>query len=77
MLGDFPNLDRFVAQVREYDFTKFPKLDMKIIEAMDKVLSTDVPQLMNMFPVERQEVLAATTAASAAAVRIALSSNGL
>ena len=41
---------------------------MKIIEAMDRVLSTDVPQLMNMFPVERQEVLAATTAASAAAV---------
>ncbi len=27
--GDFPNLEVFVEQIREYDFTKFPKLDMK------------------------------------------------
>ena len=27
--GDFPNLERFVEQVREYDFSKFPKTDMK------------------------------------------------
>jgi hypothetical protein len=27
--GDFPNLEAFCEQVREYDFTKFPKLDMK------------------------------------------------
>ncbi len=27
--GDFPNIERFKTAIREYDFSKFPKLDLK------------------------------------------------
>ena len=53
--GDFPNLERFVESIRDYDFTKFPKTDSKLLEEMERVLSVDVPQLMNTFPTERQD----------------------
>ena len=29
--GDFPNLERFVESIREFDFTKFPKTDLKFV----------------------------------------------
>lgn len=53
--GDFPNLEEFKASIQDMDFSKFPKLDLRAIEAMDTVLSKDVPALMAQFPPERQD----------------------
>jgi len=53
--GDFPDMKKFQDQVREMDFSKFPKLDLVMIESMDAVLSKDVPSLMAQFPSEREE----------------------
>jgi len=43
--GDFPNLQRFREKLDNYDIHKFPKLDMKKIEALEQVLSYDIPEL--------------------------------
>lgn len=51
--GDFPDMEKFKAQISELDWSKFSKLDLKAIEAMDSVLSQDVPALMAQFPSER------------------------
>jgi hypothetical protein len=53
--GDFPDLQKFTLYVADMDWNKFPKLDLRAIESMDKVLSTDVPALMAQFPAERQD----------------------
>eukprot|EP00041_Stephanoeca_diplocostata_P035330 m.1241529 g.1241529 ORF g.1241529 m.1241529 type:complete len:557 (-) comp24680_c0_seq1:1954-3624(-) len=53
--GDFPDLKKFQQQVSDMDFSKFPKLDMKLIDNMDAVLSRDVPALMAQFPSERED----------------------
>eukprot|EP00039_Didymoeca_costata_P031438 m.34714 g.34714 ORF g.34714 m.34714 type:complete len:538 (-) comp8767_c1_seq1:1162-2775(-) len=53
--GDFPDMEKFKADIAERDFSKFPKLDLRMIEAMDKVLSSDVPALMAQFPSERED----------------------
>lgn len=86
--GDFPNLERFKESIKDYDFTKFPKLDLKcvasvpvspssltrshdrMIEEMDRVLSKDVPQLMNLFPAERQDQAEAMGTVGVRIVRI-------
>eukprot|EP00047_Mylnosiga_fluctuans_P003555 m.229726 g.229726 ORF g.229726 m.229726 type:complete len:550 (+) comp11949_c0_seq1:110-1759(+) len=65
--GDFPTIENFCAAVRDYDFSKFPKLDVKMIEQMDKVLSSDVPTIMNQFPTEREDEARAAAAAAAGA----------
>lgn len=48
--GDFPDLAKMKELLTVHDFSKFPKLDKKIIDSMDEVLSTDIPQLMRKFP---------------------------
>jgi len=44
-MGDFPNLNRFREKLALYDIHKFPKLDPKKIEAMEQVLSRDIPEI--------------------------------
>lgn len=46
LLGDFPDLERFRAHLREYDLSKFPKLKQQLLDDMETVLSRDVPRLM-------------------------------
>jgi len=53
--GDFPDMEKFKERIQEMDWAKFPKLDLKAIEAMDSVLSQDVPALMAQFPGERTD----------------------
>ena len=53
--GDFPDMEKFKEQVQELDFSRFPKLDLKMLQSMDTVLSNDVPALMAQFPAERYD----------------------
>eukprot|EP00037_Helgoeca_nana_P009107 m.80138 g.80138 ORF g.80138 m.80138 type:complete len:569 (-) comp19354_c0_seq1:37-1743(-) len=53
--GDFPDLQKFKAKLSDDDFSKYPKLDLKMIEDMDAVLSKDVPGLLAQFPSERED----------------------
>eukprot|EP00730_Choanoeca_flexa_P016533 TRINITY_DN7837_c0_g1_i3.p1 TRINITY_DN7837_c0_g1~~TRINITY_DN7837_c0_g1_i3.p1 ORF type:complete len:581 (+),score=161.90 TRINITY_DN7837_c0_g1_i3:79-1821(+) len=62
-VGDFPNIEHFTNCIKDYDFSKFPKLDEEIIAQMDQVLSRDVPKLMNQFPPEREDAGQAAQAA--------------
>jgi EH domain-containing protein 1 len=51
--GDFPNVNRFRQIVEQGGFNlgSFPALKTKLIDAMDHVLSVDVPALMKGMPV--------------------------
>jgi len=44
-MGDFPNLTRFREKLVLYDIHKFPKLELKKVEAMEQVLAKDIPEL--------------------------------
>jgi len=48
--GDFPDISRFQDHLKTYDFSKFQKLNSKLIDSMDYVLSYDLPELMQIFP---------------------------
>jgi EH domain-containing protein 1 len=50
--GDFPDLERFRENLKLYDFSKFPKLNNKLLENLDEVLMVDFPRLMQQFPME-------------------------
>ena len=53
-VGDFPDIKRFRERLRVCDFSKFPKLNMKLIAAADNALAEDIPKLVKMFPLEQQ-----------------------
>uniref|UniRef100_A0A8B9LT55 EH-domain containing 4 n=1 Tax=Astyanax mexicanus TaxID=7994 RepID=A0A8B9LT55_ASTMX len=46
--GDFPNVTKMQEQLMHYDFSKFPSLKIKLIEAVDKMLSNKISGLMTM-----------------------------
>lgn len=48
-VGDFPNMERFQEKLSHQKFDKFPKLDPKIIQSIDNLLSGDLPQLLEKF----------------------------
>lgn len=48
--SDFPNLDRFCQVVANMDFSTFPKFKPELFDALDEVLSNDIPEIMNMLP---------------------------
>lgn len=50
--GDFPSLARFQERLKDYDISKFPKLNQQMIEAMELVLGQELPKLMQQFPDE-------------------------
>eukprot|EP01132_Coremiostelium_polycephalum_P002776 gene2776-3450_t len=50
--GDFPNVDKYRQILKVHDFTKFPKLNPKMIEALDEVLAVDFPALLQRFPLD-------------------------
>jgi len=51
-VGDFPDVTRFRGVMEGHDLSKFPKLDLKLLDSMDTVLTKDIPKLMAMFPQE-------------------------
>jgi hypothetical protein len=49
--GDFPDVERFKENCTRFDFSKhFVKLNPKMMQDMDTVLSVDLPELMKRFP---------------------------
>jgi len=53
-VGDFPDITKFREALKaQPDFTKFAKLNEKMIQQMDEVLANDIPKLMQQFPHER------------------------
>ena len=48
--GDFPDLPQFQSVAREQDFSKFPALRLPMIDAIDTVISVDIPRLMDALP---------------------------
>jgi len=51
-VGDFPDVAKFRASLSAHDISKFPKFNKELVEAMDLVLSRDIPKLMEQFPHE-------------------------
>ncbi|KAK3264664.1 hypothetical protein CYMTET_26609, partial [Cymbomonas tetramitiformis] len=47
--GDFPNSTKFKDVLAAFDLTKFPKLEKKMIQTIDKVISEDIPALLKQF----------------------------
>jgi EH domain-containing protein 1 len=57
-VGDFPDITKFKEVLKaQSDFTKFAKLNEKMILQMDEVLANDIPRLMQQFPNERDAKL--------------------
>lgn len=50
--GDFPDPAKMKDKLEKLDFTKFAKLDKKRLEALETMLSDDVPRLLQMIPDE-------------------------
>jgi len=48
--GDIPDVKKYQEILRESDFSKFPKLNARMIEQMDEVLSVDLTALLAKFP---------------------------
>ena len=55
--GDFPPLKRFQQVAETFKFSEFPKVDQKLMDAMDRVLSVDIPQLLQSLQDDRSQVL--------------------
>ena len=49
-VGDFPDVTKFRNTMLGHELTKFPKLDKHQVEALESVLSVDIPRLLAMFP---------------------------
>lgn len=54
--GDFPDLARMQEQLQYHDFTKFKDLNKKLISQVDKMLSDDIAQVMQMIPQEEARI---------------------
>ncbi|KTF85730.1 hypothetical protein cypCar_00006741 [Cyprinus carpio] len=53
--GDFPNVIKMQEQLQHYDFSKFPSLKVKLIESVDRMLSTKISSLLNMIREEESK----------------------
>jgi len=53
--GDFPNIQRMQEQLQYYDFSKFPLLKPKLLEAVDRMLANDIARLMTLIPKEEEQ----------------------
>ena len=46
--GDFPNIKRFRAILKNQELSKFPKLSEKMMKKLNTALSVKIPELMNL-----------------------------
>lgn len=53
--SDFPPVERFREWLKLVDFSKFPKLDQRLMAQLDEALTNDIPKLMHQFPMEQQQ----------------------
>eukprot|EP00002_Diphylleia_rotans_P035848 TRINITY_DN785_c0_g1_i3.p1 TRINITY_DN785_c0_g1~~TRINITY_DN785_c0_g1_i3.p1 ORF type:complete len:518 (+),score=132.96 TRINITY_DN785_c0_g1_i3:50-1603(+) len=54
--SDLPDVEKFKNALRDFDLSKFPKLNPKLLETMDEVLASDIPKLMKMLAPETKPV---------------------
>ncbi|CRG99885.1 EH (Eps15 homology) protein, putative [Plasmodium relictum] len=55
-IGDFPPVQFMKEKLYEIDWAKIPKLNIKKIERINKVLNIHIPQLLEMIPKENMEI---------------------
>jgi len=53
--GDFPSVEKMQEQLRRFDFAQFKKLDMRLLEAVDDMLTNDITKIMAMLPQDRDD----------------------
>ncbi|XP_065174598.1 EH domain-containing protein 3-like [Sycon ciliatum] len=52
--GDFPHMQSFQDKLKDYDFTKFNKINPKLLEAADSMLTKDIAHIMQLIPTEER-----------------------
>ena len=50
--ADFPDLETMRRNLVKHDFSKFNSYDQKLVDKVDKMLTEEIPRLMNMIPQE-------------------------
>lgn len=55
--GDFPDIKKMQEVLQNHDFTKFHSLKPHLIEAVDRMLATDIARLMSLIPQEEMEMV--------------------
>ena len=73
--GDFPSVVKFKEQLRKYDFSKFQPLRTKLIESLDRMLANDIPRLMGMIPLEKDNAYGSEAAVKGGAFAVSHSTN--
>ena len=53
-IGDFPSCRGMKEKLVEYDFTRFPKLNLGLIDAVDNMLAVDISRISSMLPKEEE-----------------------
>ena len=53
-IGDFPSCKMMRERLIEYDFAKFPKLNVALIRSVDEMLCVDISRLSNLLPREEE-----------------------
>ncbi|GMH57148.1 hypothetical protein TrRE_jg6725 [Triparma retinervis] len=53
--GDFPEMEGFRKKLAEMNFSKFPKLNTKMLTKLDNMLATEIPFLMDSLPAELRQ----------------------
>ncbi len=56
---DFPNLEQMQEKLKHWDFSKFKSLNHNLIDAVDKMLTYDIPRLMSL--IQEQQAKQDTT----------------
>ncbi|KAM9964186.1 hypothetical protein ACTFIW_005845 [Dictyostelium discoideum] len=51
-MGDFPDVDHYRTVLKVHDFTKFPKINEKMLAQLNEVLAVDFPNLLSRFPID-------------------------
>lgn len=76
--GDFPDITGFSSKLRETKFAEFSTLSQKQIDALDVVLNTDIPHLMEELPSERDspETLRAKMGSNPSAAAVPIPNTG-
>mmetsp|Transcript_13261 Transcript_13261/g.27062 ORF Transcript_13261/g.27062 Transcript_13261/m.27062 type:complete len:567 (+) Transcript_13261:86-1786(+) len=53
--GDFPEIESFRSKLKEMNFSKFPKLNTKMMAKLDGMLAKEIPHLMDSLPAELKQ----------------------